>query len=74
MQVLKTTVKLRPGLNPFSAKGWWSGWVTSRNGVIIQTSPASKHWQGRKVEEFMHWALCTGGPGCYKSEFTDAGS
>lgn len=74
MQVLKTTVKLRPGLNPFSARGWWSGWVLSRDGKIIATSPASKHWLGREVGEFMHWALCIGGESCYRSEFTDAGT
>ena len=34
MQVLRTTIKLRPGLNPFG-KGWWSGVVMSQDIAVL---------------------------------------
>lgn len=70
MQVLKTTVKLRPGLNPYG-RGWWSGWVVSCDSRVIVTSSSMRQWINEDVGNVMHWAKCTGGEGCYKSELVD---
>ena len=71
MQVLRTTIKLRPGKHVFSEKGWWSGWVLSRSGVIFDTSPSCRYWQGQQIGAFMHWAQCAGGDRCWKSKYEE---
>ena len=59
MQVLKVHVKLNPGRNKFG-KGWFSAIVFSRDGKIVLTSPAAKHWLGQDVGDFMHEFQCLG--------------
>lgn len=71
MQVLRVTVKLRPGTHAFSANGWWSGWVLCRGSLIFDTSPSCKVWVGKPVSAFMHWAQCAGGEKCWKSNFEE---
>lgn len=68
MQVLKTTVKLRPGVNPWG-KGWFSGWVISKNSRVVSSSPSLDRWLGCEVGEVIHAIQCMGGT--WKSEWVD---
>lgn len=73
MQVLKTTVKLRPQQHPAGpSTSWFSGWVHSRDSRIIKTSPSLKRFEGHQLSELIHWARCLGGEKAVKSEFVDA--
>lgn len=72
MQVLKTTVKLRPQQHPAGpSTSWFSGWVLSRDSRVVKTSPSMSRFAGRPLSEVVHWAQCLGGDRATKSEFVD---
>jgi hypothetical protein len=71
VQVLRVTVKLRPGVHRFSANGWWSGWVLCHNGKIFDASPSCRFWLDKETSEFMHWCICAGGDSCWSSKYEE---
>ena len=70
MQVLKTTIKLRPAVNPYSETEFFSAWVLSRNSIIIDSSPAFKRFRGAFIGDVINWTTWRGGH--WSSQFVEA--
>lgn len=44
---MKYEFKIRPSDNP--TKKWWSGWVITRDEVVVEASPSLAYTRGKRI-------------------------